>query len=290
MSSILKVGVFIPQFKWERMNLHSVNPKDHGVELVSVEIGDDLSSFDGIIHKFTYQLVDGHANDVQKILEYSKTRSNFIVIEPIEHINIFVDRLILQNFLKIHPLPSIVEYVEGLVLEENIQINFDFPMMIKSTMACGCDISHKIHIIHNQEQLNSIGKSSNLMVFPFIKHHGIVFKCYSLGHHNVMRHSTSIQIHEDSMILFDSQKPLPKSISGTTINEELINTIKPSMEEINLISESLRLSTGVNLIGFDLIRRESDNKICLVDFNYFPCFRGIDDIPGKLAQFIKSKF
>jgi len=292
MSKILRIGVFIPQFKWERMNLHSVNPKDHGIELVSVEIGADLSSFDAIIHKFTYQLVDGHAEDVYKIHEYAKNRKNFVVIEPIDHIGIFVDRMVLQNFINMNPLPIFAEYVNGYLFDENFTLeahNLRYPLLIKSVAACGTDASHLIQVIQSEEQLNEVPRSTNFMVFPFVEHHGVVFKCYSLGEHTVMRSSKSLVLHQAERVQFDSQKPLPEGIAGNEVGKDLVNSIEPSLEEIRQISSSLRLATSVNLIGFDILRRESDGKLCLIDFNYFPCFRGIDDIPGKLAGFIKSK-
>ena len=55
------------------------------------------------------------------------------------------------------------------------------------------------------------------------------------------------------------------------------------------ISKALEESTGVQLIGYDLLRRESDGKLVLVDFNYFPCFRQTENLPDKIADFIKEK-
>jgi hypothetical protein len=94
MSAPLRIAVFMPEFKWQRMNLAEINPVMHGIELVSAELDADLTHFDGILHKFTYDLADGHEAAVARIATYAKTRRNFVVIESIDNIRIFTDRLV----------------------------------------------------------------------------------------------------------------------------------------------------------------------------------------------------
>jgi glutathione synthase/RimK-type ligase-like ATP-grasp enzyme len=96
-------------------------------------------------------------------------------------------------------------------------------------------------------------------------------------------------LHNEEATAFDSQKPLPGALQNEKFEGEAAKEIAPTEEELGEISAALRRASGVQLIGFDLLRRESDRKLVLVDFNYFPCFRGIDDIPGKFAAFIKRK-
>ena len=288
----IRVGVFIPAFKWERMNLHSVTPEKHGVQLSAVELGDDLSSFDGILHKFTYQLVDGHEKDVAKIQEYVKNRPGFACIEPIENIKVFVDRLELQNFIKSHPLPDFLEYIEGYKVDSDFtpeKYGLNYPLMLKPISACGTDKSHSLQVIHNKEQLDNCDRSVDLLAFPFVPHNGVVFKCYALGDHFYMKSAKSLQLHSTESVKFDSQKPMPTAIAGDEVSDELKKKIEPSDDELRKSSEALRKMTGIELIGYDIIRRESDGKLCLVDFNYFPCFRGIEDVPGKFAEFIKYR-
>ena len=294
MSKPLRIAVFIPEFKWERMNLHNVKPETHGVELVAVDLQDDLSQFDGILHKFTYQLVDGHEEDVARIQKYAASRPDFVVIEPIDNIRIFVDRLVLQDFIEKHPLPDCCEYVPGIPLEKENAANVDvqFPSILKPVHACGTADSHSIKIVHNREQLvdavNASGETK-LIAFPFVQHYGVVFKVYSLAGEIVMRSAGSLVLHGNEAAAFDSQKPLPDEIANQGFAANEAQKIAPSMEDLNKISQSLQQSTGVQLLGFDLLRRESDGKLCLVDFNYFPCFRGVEDVAGKFAKFIKEK-
>lgn len=287
----LRIAVFIPEFKWERMNLHQIKPATHGIELVACNLTDDLSSFDGILHKFTYQLADGHEQDVNRIASYANTRPGFIIIEPIDNIKIFVDRLLLQNFLNDHPLPNCVEYVQGVELNGLDPIPFDFPYILKPRHACGTPDSHLLHIVHDDKQLSQVLNSTEtkFMAFPFIQHHGVVFKVYSLAETIVFRSNGSIVLHDNDSPCFDSQKPLPSQLANDSFQSDQASQLAPTMEELRQISEALQKSTGVQLLGFDLLRRESDGKLCLVDFNYFPCFRGVDDVAGKFAKFIKNK-
>lgn len=289
---VLRVGVFIPAFKWERMNLHTVTPEKHGLELVPVELGDDLSSFDAIIHKFTYQLVDGHEKDVAEVQKYVKSHPGFVCIEPIDNIRVFVDRLELQNFIKAYTLPDFIEYVNGYKVDDDFKpekFGLSYPLLLKPVSACGTSCSHSLQVIHNEEQLAKCDRSVELLAFPFIPHNGVVFKCYALGDHFVMRSSKSLVLHSSEQVKFDTQKAFPESIAGKDITDD-VKKLEPTEEELKLSSEALRKMSGVELIGYDLIRRESDGKLCLVDFNYFPCFKGIEDVPGKIAQFIREKY
>ena len=168
MTNVLRIAVFIPEFKWDRMHLHEIKPESHGIELTAVELDADLSKFDGILHKFTYQLLDGHDADVQRILEYTKTRPDFIVIEPIECIRIFTDRLVLQEFMKAHPLPPCVEYSDGVELKAGTKLPFPFPIVVKAVCACGTPESHVIRIVHSEAQLAEIDvTATRLIAFPF---------------------------------------------------------------------------------------------------------------------------
>ncbi|KAH0795784.1 inositol 1,3,4-triphosphate 5/6 kinase [Histomonas meleagridis] len=287
MKQTLKIAVFIPQFKWERMNLASVKPEVHGIELVPADFDTDLSSFDGIIHKFTYQLVDGHKDQVEKIQQYIATRKNFIVIEPIDKINIFINRKELQLLFSKHHLPSYIKYSEGI---EDFSSVTQFPVVLKSIEACGTSESHSIRIVHTREQLSEIQNvPPKLMAFPFIPHYGVVFKCYCLGDNYVMRASGSLVLHSKDSTVFDSQKPLPDDLLNTTFSSQNTQEIAPSQEELKGICQSLQEITGVQLLGFDVLRSEVDGLLYLVDVNYFPCFRNIENIGDKLAEFIKKK-
>jgi hypothetical protein len=100
MAAPLRLAVFLPEFKWARMNLSEITAAAHGVELVAVDLGADLAPFDGVLHKFTYELAGGRAADVERVAAYARSRPGFLVIEPIDHIRAFTDRLVLQELLR----------------------------------------------------------------------------------------------------------------------------------------------------------------------------------------------
>jgi hypothetical protein len=235
-------------------------------------------------------LVDGHEDDVARIAEYVKTRPDFIVIEPISHIRIFTDRMVLQDFFSHHPLPDFVEFNAGIIYAPGVSIPFPFPILLKSCVACGLPSSHFIQVVHTQTQLAELSPPDfKVIAYPFVPHYGIVFKVYSLAKEIVMRAASSIVLNKSDPMSFDSQKPLPDDLQNKSFVEGAAAAHAPSIAELNLLSKNLRKSTGVQLLGFDLLRRESDGKLVLVDFNYFPCFRNIDDIPGKFADFILQR-
>jgi hypothetical protein len=290
MSELLRIAVLMPKFKWNRMNLDQINPDAHGIELTSVDLDSDLQPYDGILHKLTYELVAGRDADVARISSFIEIRPDLIVIEPIAHIRIFIDRLALQAFFQAHPLPPCAEYCAGILLTPDVALPFGFPILVKSVVACGTAESHFIGIFHTRDQLTGdvIG-SQKVIAFPFVPHYGAVFKCYSLGDHSITRAAGSIVCHGSEAIQFDSQKPLPEELRNHQFSESVAVKLAPTEEELGQVSAALRNSSGVHLIGFDLLKRESDGKLVLVDFNYFPCFKNIEDVPGKVAAFIKEK-
>lgn len=308
--SCSKIGVFVPRFKWERLSLDLIKPDSHSIELVEFDLLRDfddleykLSSVDGIIHKFTYQLSEvnntseNHIKEIraiEKINEYSKNNDNFVVLEPIDNVKIFTERDKLQDFIHKFDIPNIFHYVDGYYVDDNFSIDkygLQFPLILKAVVACGAKESHSMIIVNNEEQLRNRPKGVKSMAFPFVHHYGTVFKCYALNEDIFFRASPSLKINTDDLVVFDSQKKLPNEISNNEFDpsSESVSKICPRHEEIKEVADFLIKITNVHLIGFDLIRRESDNKLCLVDINYFPCFRGIDDIPGKICSFIKSR-
>ena len=308
--SRVKIGVFVPRFKWDRLNLDSIKPESHGVELLEFDLLHDfdnieekLSSVDGIIHKFTYQLSEindkseGHSKEIEaieKINEFSKRNSSFVVLEPIDNIRVFTGRDKLQESIHRLDIPDIFCYIDGYHVDDDFNVEkhgLKFPLILKAVVACGTKESHSMIIVNNEEQLKSRPRDVRFMAFPFVHHYGTVFKCYALNEDVYFRASSSLKINTSDSVVFDSQKKLPDEISNSDFdpNSVTLSAIYPKHEEIKEVANFLIRATRVHLIGFDIIRREGDNKLCLVDVNYFPCFRGIDDIPGKICSFIKSR-
>ena len=66
MSKVINIGVFLTDTMWKNLNLKDMTPDKYGIKLTPIDFNSDLSSFDGIIHKFTYQFTDGHESDVER--------------------------------------------------------------------------------------------------------------------------------------------------------------------------------------------------------------------------------
>lgn len=286
-SKVLRIAVFMPRFKWERINLDRVTPSAHGIELVPADFSTDLDSFDGIIHKFTYQLADGHRADVERVRDYAQRRGDMLVIEPIDRIAVFLDRRAMQDLIARLPAPPNVRYVAGTCDLGSVAA---FPALLKPVEACGTAGSHSLRIVHDAAQLRALpADGPQLMAFPFVRHYGTVFKCYSLGRTCVMRAAGSLVLHGAEAAQFDSQKPLPAEIANAAFGADDAQRIAPSQEELREIAQFLQSATGIQLLGFDVLRDEETNQLCIVDVNYFPCFRGIENISDRFAEFIKER-
>lgn len=272
------------------MNLIGVKPDVHGVELTAVDFSTDLTPFDGLLHKFTYQLVDGNEAQVARVAEFAATHPGFAVVEPIEHMSVFTSRQMLGERMRDVQLPPYTEYVDGVELTEGVSLPFPFPVMVKRIIGCGTPESHIIEIVHNEEQLRSIDvKSDNFIVFPFVRHYGTVFKGYALGDKSFIYPTPSIVLSDDKMISFDSQKAFPEEIMNKNFSEAAAMEICPTEEEVSEMAKGIAKGMSVGIFGFDVLRREEDRKLIIVDVNYFPCFRRMEDFAGKIAEFLKQR-
>jgi hypothetical protein len=60
--------------------------------------------------------------------------------------------------------------------------------------------------------------------------------------------------------------------------------------KINEIVSAIRDLTALTLFGFDVIICNRTGLYALIDINYFPGYRGVDDFPLQFISFLKKKY
>jgi len=289
MTSVLNIAVCIPAAKWGRMCLNAITPESHGIRLTAVSVDADLTKFDGLLHKFTYQLAQGRDDEIIRVREFARLHPAFVMIEPVDRLSVFTDRLVLSALMQAHPLPAFAEFCIGVEVTGG-PLPFPFPVIVKAVVGCGIPESHIIQIVRDGEQLAAIGATTvRCLAFPYVPHRGVVFKCYALGDHSAMQPAPSLVLRGDGASEFDSQRPFPAGLANDAFDAERAAELGPSESELQAISCSIRESTGFGLLGIDIIRREGDGMLIVVDINYFPCFQRIPDVPNRLAAFIRGR-
>ena len=159
--------------------------------------------------------------------------------------------------------------------------DIDFPVIIKSRLACGPAWTHLMAIARNSVELAAVRDElkGELLTQQFIFHSEKLYKVFCIGDafFAFSRPTLSPKING----VFDSQtafKNLPQVQGGVTT------------EELNTLSEIGRLidkELGLRLFGFDAVRNEM-GRFVVVDVNYFPSFNEVQDFPDLLAQLLLS--
>jgi hypothetical protein len=62
------------------------------------------------------------------------------------------------------------------------------------------------------------------------------------------------------------------------------------MQKIREIVATIRDLTSLSLFGFDVIICATTGRYALIDINYFPGYRGIDNFPKLFVEFLKKKY
>ena len=60
-----------------------------------------------------------------------------------------------------------------------------------------------------------------------------------------------------------------------------------SAGEVAPIVDALKHAFGLELFGFDIL--VSDNRLLVVDVNYFPSFKEVSNFPSLLAKFLVQR-
>lgn len=298
-----KIAVVFPKEKWDRMHFGEQHPADLGITFVHVSPSElpniGLEEFDGMLHKFTYEMLNGDTPAVIYSIEYQSNHPSFKVVDPIENIRPFIDRKALDNKFKSLSIPNVV-YETGIDLKEykekhgsldNLQNELQFPILAKPRLACGTPDTHKMLYIPSwevfQQKLDEIQNGPmGMIAYHFIDHNAVVYKCYSLNGTCGFSKKPSLSGGSHDAVAYNSQKPIPEGLKGEHSQESIGNA-----EEIDIrpIAQMLAEMSGVNLLGFDVLR-DSTGVLHIVDVNYFPEFSSLTNMHQILAQYILQQF
>lgn len=163
----------------------------------------------------------------------------------------------------------------------------------------------------------AFGLSGNALLQEYVDHNCKIYKVYVMGDfvfiavrpslpnlgslRNAAEHVTSQTDTESrsrflSAIVFDSQSSFDKvheSVSNMQFvdseSKEIQNTEQDMdltlRETLQIASFSLRELLGLTLFGFDVLQSCEDNQpLLIVDINYFPSYKEVDDLPRRFRE------
>jgi hypothetical protein len=205
------------------------------------------------------------------------------------------------------------------------EANISYPLIAKPLIAAGTKQSHYMSILLKASALHNFlqQRNSSCILQEYVNHNATLYKVYVLGDfvsvyqrhslpnlpHNVSEGTLGVERPECAEPLnwcveFDSQRPYPrlqdfgihvgdgddpaqkKTISSrcTSANHQITN------EEVRPIVQTLRKAFGLELFGFDiLVTAEEEERLLVVDVNYFPSYKEVPNFPSLLAQYLTQR-
>lgn len=284
-SSQLKVGYYFPSL---RKKLETGKQKafvsNEKVTYMPIELRapiENLGDFDVIVHKVTDLLLSTDENSkeaIRNLKHFSETHPNVLVLDPVDSLQFTNYRSRLSAIWPELHVNGISVKCPALYSESSVK----FPCIIKSDVACQVPHSHDMSIISDPESLKG---AISAFPLPYILQqwidHVAMFKVYILGEYFQATPCKVIQAKSE-----------PIHFNSTKIPEDLeVNTgLLLDNEVIISINKTLKQTTGLGLLSYDLAIEKLTGDYIIVDLNYFPGYYTVSDYPRLMDQYIMSSF
>lgn len=185
------------------------------------------------------------------------------------------------------------------------EVDLSTPLIVKPLIAAGTKQSHFMLIALKEAAFVRIPPKS--IVQEFINHGATLYKVYVLGDFvSVYERHSLPDLPEDlsnatvDLVEFDSQRPYPKLKdfgldAATTIassgGKNSVRTTPVTVEEVMPIVDALKKAFGLELFGFDILRKssETDEEWLVCDVNYFPSYKEVPNFPSLLARYLTKR-
>lgn len=299
MSKTYLIGYCGKQDKWERIGWNAVIDcgKRNGLEFKHIDLSksiEEQGNFDLIIHKLTYSMTNANDPEVENFKNYCAHHPSVKIIDPLDPVSITLDREKMAdacNSIKYPPdLGFKVSVPKSIPIETNdpIQVNeaiknIRFPVLAKPRLAGSSNDAHMLRLCTIPEHLKGIPTPTLLQ--EYINHGGVIYKAYALGDHlevGCRRSTRDVEIGENLEIDFHSQHP--SDPNGIWANPADLDKVQIPYEHFQKLSSILREQLNLQLIGFDILI-DHDGVFWLVDINYFPGYKNIENLEEKFVHF-----
>jgi inositol-1,3,4-trisphosphate 5/6-kinase / inositol-tetrakisphosphate 1-kinase len=279
--------------------------ENHGVRCVPLDLTKDaheLPSCDLVVHKITqamseYGIVESATKEVDTFEEYLRMHPSSIIVEGLDSIRRLLRReqtLTLLDSLKFpESVGGVPRFQTSTGFVHGCEVSF--PVMVKTSIACGAGATHLMEVVSSEESLGHIlsdaQENGSFIIQEYVDHGGLVFKVYVVGEKVFTyerQSSRDLRGNDFGAISFNSQHAFPEALqpSHDQLKGEGWGPSQKLMEELSVI---LRRALDLDLFGFDVIHSTLDDKFYIIDVNYLPTYRGIPNIYEYLYEYVAEK-
>ena len=314
---VISIAVFLKPNKLNKSGLADyisqklVEYKGHLLDFIHVDPSldhrDRKYRFDVLIHKATDLLWDMDSELMASFLE-NVYQCSSIVLEPLEDVRKVVLRDSMNSVMREAviisgalmgsvPHYNVVHLKDVTPAQDKSQWNF--PVIVKHNLACASKCSHQMIIVKSEEDFDcqritnqfsdapDNDGNNRIIIQEYVDHYPYLFKVYVFdGHVDVQVRETLSLIDSAGFYIFDSQKALSKDV--IEIDEKARTLLVPIQLASKALASSLSTVSGLSMFGFDLIVGY-DEKVYIVDLNYFPGYYGISEFKQRLMDLILRK-
>eukprot|EP00742_Colponemidia_sp_Colp-10_P006857 GILJ01007350.1.p1 GENE.GILJ01007350.1~~GILJ01007350.1.p1 ORF type:complete len:588 (+),score=100.10 GILJ01007350.1:3-1766(+) len=279
--------------------------------------------FDAVVMKVTDLMAQARQDDsarqfISDLQSFLANHPKIRVIDPLDKVGALLDRgylppLVTEMQRLLQGSSATLRAPRCLVLDSIPSDPRDvitrnglaYPVIVKTVEACGSSCAHEMAVIFNGLGVEDVMKTLPfpLMFQEYVNHSATLYKVYVLGDlvHLMVRPSIpdappafleSAHLSAQPVLTaFNSQKAFPtgfESASESTLNQVPTpnSTESINSEAVRRIAAAISECMGLTIFGFDLIIEARSGDYLLIDVNYFPSFRELDNFPSLFKKHI----
>eukprot|EP01101_Sappina_pedata_P011885 TRINITY_DN8063_c0_g1_i1.p1 TRINITY_DN8063_c0_g1~~TRINITY_DN8063_c0_g1_i1.p1 ORF type:complete len:563 (-),score=122.28 TRINITY_DN8063_c0_g1_i1:55-1563(-) len=296
----LTIGYSLPDKSGSTFTPFLHHFSQHGHKLVNLTVDvlkSDQTKLDLILHKFTKTLIDPespHFPLMHAIQEYIDANRNCAMVDSFESVLKTINRDagtdILAKLRVEHGKHTIVA-PKSIVVDESTEdiSEFPFPGVAKPGKADGSPESHQLSMIYNPNGIGCLPRP--YVIEQFINHDGVLHKIYVIN--DFIR-----SYYRPSLPNVSQQEMGEHAQTGCSsfgrISQNIDHSVKgvgePLPESLlNALAAEIKNLTGLTVYGIDMVTQIGTNTHYVVDINYFPSFKGVDDVLNVFRRYLESK-
>lgn len=218
-------------------------------------------------------------------------------IDPLDKISILFDRAKLSatleavcKSLRRGGLP--IRCPAWCMADNTSRGDVSFPCIMKPCIACGVKEAHHMAVIHSkngiEKALNAVPQPSILQEFV-VPHDNAVFKAYVAGSRVVIRGRKGQPAglgQCSECIFFDSLEEWTDDASADiNLNDQSLLR----QDYIEKVALALEEELNITLFGFDILYDANQGELVIIDVNYFPSYKGVDNASELIINALLDK-
>lgn len=190
------------------------------------------------------------------------------------------------------------------------------PWVVKPQVACGPAEAHQMAFVLHQDGLRGLDVPLPAVIQEYVDHGGIIWKVYVAGStvfSTRKRSSPNLAPLRQLLLEMEGEGDIEDAEIPTAIEFNSLESLPVSLpwlpsdpgapdsgaersgglmrpEFFEALAGVLQRHMGLTLFGFDVVFDAVDGEAVVVDVNFFPSFKSVEEAPGALRAALKERW